>query len=586
MEDAATRLQQWARGRAARCLTDGRLRAEVSGWLWRQGILRPRRVWCVQNGKQLQVFGNYYQLLNEAIELVDARCYSTVPHAGHAFCFRLVIGGRSTWFAAESADERRRWVTTILQHAPGRIGDAPPARNRILFLYGRGGGGHKASANAVRDCLEQDVGSGVQCDVVMGDLGLLLEAPVLGERVKRVFNRLGVPGGDDVYNYFMSKGWYRLADVSTRMGSRTIDRNATVIGDWLCGYFAAERPSLVVSFIPFVNRVLREALGHCLPGVQILTVITDMEHSEAHRWIDPFDSTASKHTIVAGGSRLQRQAMALGYEGARVLGTGGMVVHPAYYQTRCQGEPPAGGVGDRLEPSLPTVVLFFGGFGPPLMETIAEQLLLQFRLNLVMLVGKNEALAAKCDARINAGDPLWTKCPVLVDGFIPPATLIEYISQANCVVGKPGPGVVSEAAVLGVPFVTEHNERTMAQEVCVVDFIRSEGIGVVVHSLTDAFPPDLFEQLEGCRRALASVSNNAVFDVSACCQEAVRRARTGLAAEPEAPRVARLSVDCRTRMARRPSLAWADIVTHFNDANADAVSGRNNSFSGRYSFAG
>ena len=268
-----------------------------------------------------------------------------------------------------------------------------------------------------------------------------------------------------------------------------------------------------------------------------------MEHSEAHNWIDPYDGNATNHTIVAGGSHLQSQARELGYGDANLLCTGGMVVHPAYYQRTASPVKPIDrierrSVREQLDSKLPTAVMFFGGFGPPQMEAIAEQLLHQFELNLVLLVGKNDALKAKFEAKIAAGLPQWTRAavargqcdlyaalcdlgclsrrsPVLVDGFIPPSTLIDYIGAASCVIGKPGPGVVSEAAVLGVPFVTEHNERTMDQEVCVVDFVRKEKIGVIVRSLTEPFPPDLFSQLEDCRRHIAGVSNNAVFDVRA-----------------------------------------------------------------------
>lgn len=77
-----------------------------------------------------------------------------------------------------------------------RLANITPPPNRVIFFYGRGGGGHKASANAVRDCLQQD--DYEPCDVKMEDIGLLLEAPILGDYVKRAFNLLGVPGGDDL----------------------------------------------------------------------------------------------------------------------------------------------------------------------------------------------------------------------------------------------------------------------------------------------------------------------------------------------------------------------------------------------------
>lgn len=523
------------------------------------------------SGRQLNCFRDNSQgSLLSVVPLCNAKCFATVPHGGHEKCFRVVLpdstlAQSSYLFAADSDRERRLWMATIQ-----RLANITPPPNRVIFFYGRGGGGHKASANAVRDCLQQD--DYEPCDVKMEDIGLLLEAPILGDYVKRAFNLLGVPGGDDLYNFFMAKGWYRIANFITSLGQGVIDKNATAIGDWLCEYFAAEQPALVVSFVPFVNKVMREALQHVCPGVSLLTVITDMEHSEAHNWIDPYDGNATNHTIVAGGSHLQSQARELGYGDANLLCTGGMVVHPAYYQRTASPVKPLDrierrSVREQLDSKLPTAVMFFGGFGPPQMEAIAEQLLHQFELNLVLLVGKNDALKAKFEAKIAAGLPQWTRSPVLVDGFIPPSTLIDYIGAASCVIGKPGPGVVSEAAVLGVPFVTEHNERTMDQEVCVVDFVRKEKIGVIVRSLTEPFPPDLFSQLEDCRRHIAGVSNNAVFDVSAFCEEAVRLMGTGAGAVPATPeKIPPLSSACKTRVERLPSPEWGALVTNINVA--------------------
>ena len=98
-----------------------------------------------------------------------------------------------------------------------------------------------------------------------------------GARGRWALNTLRLPSGDDVYNICMSRGWYRLAEATTRAGINAVEKNFEAIGDFLCDYFARERPALVVSFIPNINRVLREGLKHVLPGVRLLTVITDME---------------------------------------------------------------------------------------------------------------------------------------------------------------------------------------------------------------------------------------------------------------------------------------------------------------------
>ena len=204
---------------------------------------------------------------------------------------------------------------------------------------------------------------------------------------------------------------------------------------------------------------------------------------------------------------MQEQASEFGYDEAHIIRTNGMVVHPAYYQRR--EDVLRSGVVWPQNP-LPTIVLFFGGYGPPRMRTIAERLLRQFELKLIILVGKNEQLLRSFESQ-----PLWSSDRVLVAGFVPPETLIEYLSTAVCVIGKPGPGTVSEAAVLRVPFVTEQNESTLPQEVCVIKYMRRMGIGVVLDSLEGPYPVDLFEKLNRCRRTLRKYRNEAVFDVCA-----------------------------------------------------------------------
>jgi 1,2-diacylglycerol 3-beta-galactosyltransferase len=54
------------------------------------------------------------------------------------------------------------------------------------------------------------------------------------------------------------------------------------------------------------------------------------------------------------------------------------------------------------------------------------------------------------------------------------------------VVGKPGPGVVSEALVLGIPVVVlDHPDHTPPQERSVAAWVKEHGVGVVIQSLDE-----------------------------------------------------------------------------------------------------
>jgi hypothetical protein len=172
VEDAAVSVQRLVRGHSARNLAAVELSREHRGWLWTQSAATccgsMRRYWFVLQRDMLVFYRGEWgtpetvsadsdPLLHRpqrplgAIALTKLKCYSTVPLCGRQFCFRVEGGGKSHLLAAESADERRLWVSTLLQHRSGHLGEH--VRHRVLFFYGRGGGGHKASANAVRDCL-------------------------------------------------------------------------------------------------------------------------------------------------------------------------------------------------------------------------------------------------------------------------------------------------------------------------------------------------------------------------------------------------------------------------------------------------
>ena len=87
-----------------------------------------------------------------------------------------------------------------------------------------------------------------------------------------------------------------------------------------------------------------------------------------------------------------------------------------------------------------------------------------------------------------------------VEGFIPPEAVRAHMAAASFILGKPGPGVVSEAAAAGTPFVTERR-YAMPQERPVLEWIGEAQTGVVVDSLTK-LPNDLLGRVEACRAAI------------------------------------------------------------------------------------
>ena len=380
-------------------------------------------------------------------------------------------------------------------HVPA---SCPPSK-RILFLIGRGGGGHKASARALL-AAARDQGLPWADDVEMIDVGYLIESFVSGKPP-----RTSGFDGDELYNWLMKRGFYRLAALSgpvAQLGSALI---YSKIMRGLVRFWREKAPRLVCSFVPFFNDHFRTSLLRAGSEASLFTVVTDFQSNKAHMWIPKYDpATARRHIIVAGSADLQRQCRELGYPPENVLNTSGMVLHPAF----CGGaDNEAVALKDGCE-KQPRALIFFGGFAPNKTRSLVKRLRASHpELELVVLCGGNESLKGRL---VRDG-----QCAI-VEGMVPPGVVARHMRESTFVIGKPGPGAVSEAAACKTPFVMQHRS-VMAQEKCVLQWVDTNGLGVVVNRLS-RMPRDVCERAIRCTKAIDDLApNRAVLEVVAAC---------------------------------------------------------------------
>jgi 1,2-diacylglycerol 3-beta-galactosyltransferase len=88
---------------------------------------------------------------------------------------------------------------------------------------------------------------------------------------------------------------------------------------------------------------------------------------------------------------------------------------------------------------------------------------------------------------------------------------------ADFFIGKPGPGSISEALVMGLPLIVERNAWTMVQERFNTDWIARNEIGIVLPSfreIASAVSTMLDrEQLTRLRASVKAIDNRAVFEI-------------------------------------------------------------------------
>ena len=101
---------------------------------------------------------------------------------------------------------------------------------------------------------------------------------------------------------------------------------------------------------------------------------------------------------------------------------------------------------------------------------------------------------------------------------------------ADFFIGKPGPGSISEALVMGLPLIVERNAWTMVQERFNTDWIARNEIGVVLPSfreIASAVATMLDrEQLNRLRASVKAIDNRAVFEIPEILEALISRNRS------------------------------------------------------------
>lgn len=374
----------------------------------------------------------------------------------------------------------------------------------VDFVYFNAGGGHRAAALALQQAIERQRRP---WRVRLIDLTRVLD-PQAG------FRRVMGFDPEQLYNKRLQNGWTLGLAQELKLLQGAIRLAHGSMLKLLTRHWARSEPDLVVSLVPNFNRVLCESVAAALPGVPFVTVLTDMADHPPHFWIEP----DQEQYFVCGTERAVLQARAAGHDPDRVLQTSGMVIKPSFYDLppidRAQMRSALG-----LDPLRPTAAVMFGGQGSRQMLRIAREL---DGVQMVLLCGRNEALAKGLRA-------LKRSAPHAVFGFTD--DVATPLRLADFFIGKPGPGSLSEAVHLGLPVITLRNTWTMPQERWNTEWVREQGVGLVVPSLSklDAAADDMVQRLPAFHAATARLDNRAVFEVPQLL-EAVLRAPLALSA--------------------------------------------------------
>ncbi len=362
----------------------------------------------------------------------------------------------------------------------------------IDLVYFNYGGGHRAAAVA----LEQEIARQRRpWRVRRVDLVEVLDP-------QAQFRKLTGLAPEDLYNKRLARGWTWGMTPELKLLQGLIRANHQRICRRLSQHWLRSEPDLVLSLVPNFNRPMCQSLQASLPGVPYLTVMTDIADLPPHFWIEP---ELAQQQVVCGSERALAQARAAGVGDERLWLTTGMILRPDFHQAplmtrerRAQGLRELG-----LDAARPVGVVMFGGEGSSQIGRIARAL---DDRQLILMCGRNEALAHRL-SQLRRG------APHAVIGYT--TDVVRYLQLGDWFCGKPGPGSLSEAVHLGLPVITFRNSSTMPQERHNTDWIRDQGYGLVIPSVSrlGAAVDALLADLPAFQMRVRAHRNRAVFEV-------------------------------------------------------------------------
>jgi 1,2-diacylglycerol 3-beta-galactosyltransferase len=364
----------------------------------------------------------------------------------------------------------------------------------LELVFFDAGGGHRSAANALCEVVR---GEGRPWNMRTMNLQELLDEMDVFRKVTGV--RL-----QDIYNMLLRRGWTLGAPALMKGMHGVIRLYHRSQVKLLVEHWRDRQPDLVVSLIPNFNRALYRAIGRAMPGVPLVTILTDMADYPPHFWIE-----RQPQYLICGTERAYQQAIGLGHTPDRAFRTSGMILHPRFYEPVTVDRAPDR-IAMGLDADRPTALMMFGGEGSAAMLRIAQLVDASgLDVQIIAICGKN----AKLEAAMRAMQGRMTMHVVGFTREVP-----RFMRLADFFIGKPGPGSISEAVEMGLPVIIERNRWTLPQERYNADWVEEQGVGLSLRSFKRQIVEAVGRMLDPEQRCrfVANVSrqkNRAVFEI-------------------------------------------------------------------------
>ncbi|KAF5206004.1 Processive diacylglycerol beta-glucosyltransferase [Thalictrum thalictroides] len=435
------------------------------------------------------------------------KVWSDFNRAIRLYCERIPIGFASV---AVSCDNGSKGDSVAVLEEEGNLnGVAVGNPKKVLILMSDTGGGHRASAEAIKAAFYEEFGEEYQ--VFVTDLW--------SEHTPWPFNQL-----PRSYNFLVKHGplWKMTYYGSApRLVHQTnFAATSAFIAREVATGIMKYQPDIIISVHPLMQhvplRILR-AKG-LLEKIVFTTVVTDL--STCHpTWFHKLVTRCYCPT-----TEVAKRASKAGLQPSQIK-IFGLPVRPSFVKPIRPKDVLRRELG--MDEDLPTVLLMGGGEGMGPIEATARALgnsLYDKNIGepigqVLVICGRNKKLANKLLS-------IKWKIPVQVKGFV--TKMEECMGACDCIITKAGPGTIAEAMIRGLPIIL--NDYIAGQEVGNVPYVVENGCGKyskspkqIANIVAQWFGPKADEFKTMSQNCLKLAKSDAVFKIVHDLHELVRQ---------------------------------------------------------------
>lgn len=300
---------------------------------------------------------------------------------------------------------------------------------RILILMSDTGGGHRASAQALKAGFDELYPDRFTIDII----------DFITDYLPWPFNQM-----PKAYPFLSNDApwlWKVLYGGQTHGLSNGLAQVSRLLVGAVNKAIADYRPDLIISVHPLMQLVSMLALARRGQRIPFVTVVTDL--TTAHPlWFHP-----QVNAVYVASENTQAMAIKAGVPSDRIHLLG-LPIRPAFARAPRPKAALRAELG--MTPGLPAVLLIGGGEGIGPVEEIAAECNASLRRGgkpagqIVVVCGRNKTLQDRLAARD------WA-VPVRINGFVD--NMPDWMTACDCIVTKAGPGTIAEALICGLPIV-------------------------------------------------------------------------------------------------------------------------------------